>query len=234
MNFKSKNTAKREIIKISINWKLGIFGFIIIALFAVILYVMVIPLLRHEKLIEREGKLKAVVDSVVSLMQYYENAIRTRAYINDPSLPTTVEQAKTLILRNVRKMRYDVTEYIFILDGNGVMIMHPVKKELEGESMLSVKDHHGAFPFKDMALISQLKGETFIQYTWLSKWSKTVYEPQTTYAKYFYPWDWVICSSVYTQDIKDSIKKVTIVTSFYFIIITFCYLIILWDCPIFS
>ena len=123
-------------------------------------------------------------------------------------MPKTVAEAKKIIIKNLREMRYDKTECLFILDGDGKMILHPLKPELEGVNMLDVSDPTGLRVFREMVVNAQRDGDAFVQYSWQSKYSPIIFEPQMTYAKYDWSWDWVICSSLYTQDIVDAMSAI--------------------------
>ncbi len=210
---------------LSIQKKINIVGILIVLVFSIMVYFSILPYLAKEKNEERKGKLKAVVNSIISIMDHHETTLRLNFYgksvpngVNSSSnIPANLDEAKKNIIDIVREMRYDKTEYFFILDGNGTMIMHPLKPELEGMSMLNVKDINGIFLFRDIVYNSQRDNETFVNYTWESKYSPAIFEPQITYAKYFWKWDWIVCSSLYTQDIKDSMNALIAKTTFYII-----------------
>jgi serine phosphatase RsbU (regulator of sigma subunit) len=213
-NFSTSSFANK-ILRLSLRKKVNFIGLLIIVLFSVILFYKVLPLLEAGKLEERKGKLQAVVNSVTSLMLFYEHQVRKEAWKTDPSMPKNIEEAKAIVIKNIREMRYDKTEYFFILDGNGNMVMHPLKPELEKQNMMEVKNPAGYTIFKEMVLNSQRDNETFVQYTWQSKYSPIIFEPQTTYSKYVWQWDWVVCSGVYTQDILDSMKEINYLSAGY-------------------
>jgi len=194
----------------SLRWKINLIGIFIILIFSIIIYFLILPYMEKEKIEERQGKLRAVVNSVVSMMDNYERALRRDAWKTDPSMPMTIDEAKTMIIKSLREMRYDKSEYFFILDGNGNMVMHPMKPELEGKNMIGVKDPKGKALFRDMVFNSQRDTETFVSYIWQSKYSPVIFEPQTTYARYFWPWDWVVCTSLYTQDIIDAMRSIAL------------------------
>lgn len=217
-----KNNKKSSLLtvftRLSLRKKVNLVGLTVILLFAVILFLRVLPLLEQGKLEERRGKLKAVVNSVVSLMDFYERQIRSQAWKTDPTMPKNIAQAKKLIIKNLRQMRYDKTEYFFILDGRGKMVMHPLKPELEGKNMLDIKDHNGDAIFHSMVINSKRDSEAFVSFLWQAKYSPIIFEPQTTYAKYYWPWDWVVCSGVYTQDILDSMKEINYLSAGYIVL----------------
>jgi methyl-accepting chemotaxis protein len=172
------------------------------------------------------------VDSAVSLMSYYETNARNAAYTQatsteaDPAV--NISAAKKNASDDVEHIRYDKTEYVFILDRNGTMVMHPTKPELKGQSMVNEKNASGQRPFQEMITCAQQEGGCYVRYTWQSKWSNTVYEPYTTYCSYYWPWNWVVCSGVRTQDIVDATKKNTLQVTAYFALIAFVTSILLY------
>jgi serine phosphatase RsbU (regulator of sigma subunit) len=204
--------------QLSLRKKVNFIGIFIILLFSVILFVKVLPLLEAGKLEERRGKLRAVVNSVVSLIDHYERGLRKQSWKTDPTQPKNIEEAKARIIENLRHMRYDKTEYFFILDGKGKMVMHPLKPELEGQDMMDTKGPKGEAIFHDLVLESQRDSEAFVSYTWQSKYSPLIFEPQTSYAKYYWAWDWIVCSGVYTQDILDSMQEINYLSAGYVVV----------------
>ena len=217
-NTKTNIFSINTLTQLSLRKKVNFLGVFIILLFSVILFVKVLPLLETGKLEERRGKLRAVVNSVASLVDHYERGLRKQSWKTDPSQPKTIEEAKELIIKNLRYMRYDKTEYFFILDGKGKMVMHPLKPELEGQYMMDTKGPKGEPIFHDLVLNSQRDSEAFVSYIWQSKYSPLIFEPQTSYARYYWAWDWIICSGVYTQDILDSMKEINYLSAGYVVI----------------
>lgn len=226
----SIKTDKKSIKKknISLRWKLNIFGFLIVFIFAIFFYSTIVPLIKNQKLSERKEKLKAAVSCVVSLMNHYEEALRLESWKNDPKMPKTVDEAKAMILKNVKGMRYGKNDFFFILNGDGEMLLHPIKPELEDQNMMDYEDPEGNTPFKELTLEAQQNESTFVRHQWVTKWSETVYEPQLTYGEYFWPWNWIICTSNYIEDIQTSIRRIIIVSSVYFLIAAIVVFLVLY------
>ncbi len=206
---------RKKNLKISIRLKLGFFAMTVVLIFTVIVYGVVIPLVEREKHIEREATLKAITDSALSLIRYYEHGIRLKKWQTDPAFPSTRGEAQKRVIENLRQLKYGKDDHIFILNGSAELIMHPLKPELEGKNLEKIEAPDNSFPFRQMAVKAQQSDIVFVKYTWLSKWSMTVYEPQTTCAQYFYPWDWVVCTSMYTQDIDDAVGIIKRQTTIY-------------------
>lgn len=207
----------RKIKDLSIQWKIIFIIIFILFLFTIILFVFILPSIKSIKLEERKDKLSAVVNSIVSLMDYYEKSLRRGDWDNNPFIPETIQEAQGQIMHEVRQMRYEKNEYFFILDGQGRMVMNPLNPELEGKNVISIKDPRGNYVFKNIVLLAQRDGETFVTYLWKSKYNELVFEQQTSYARHYWPWDWIVCSGVYTQDILDSIQQLSIIAIFYII-----------------
>lgn len=228
-NSKLKSMTSLKIVSgLSLRKKVNFLGIFIILLFSVILFTRVLPLLEAGKLEERRGKLRAVVNTVVSLADHYEKGLRKNSWKENPAEPKSIEEAKAFIIKNLRQMRYDKTEYFFILDGQGKMILHPLKPELEGKYMMDTKGPQGDTIFRDLVINSQKDTETFVSYIWQSKYSPLIFEPQTSYAKYYWPWDWIICSGVYTQDILDSMKEINFLSAGYVVVTSMITILILF------
>jgi serine phosphatase RsbU (regulator of sigma subunit) len=188
-----------------INW-VGVF---IIVMFTVMIFGRILPGIKEGKLEERRGKLRAVVNAVVSNMDHYEQHLRAHSmgWKTETTMPVTLEDAQKSVLRDLREMRYDKTDYFFVLDGSGNVILHPLRPDLEGKNVMDLKGPDGTFVFRELVASSQRDDDAFVSYIWKSKYSETVYEPQTSYARYYWPWNWVVCSGVYTQDITEAAQE---------------------------
>lgn len=199
----------------SLRWRIHVTGAVIIAIFTVIIFTLLIPHFERERIQDREGKLKAVVALAASLVDFHAKSVRKRAWSPAPSMPRTVQEAKASVIRDLREARYDKTEVLFILDGEGNMVMHPLKPELEGKNLMEVTDPAGVRVFRDLVINAQRDGEAVVRYSWQSKYSPVILEPQMTYARYDWEWDWVICSSLYTQDINDAVATIRVRSALY-------------------
>ncbi|PHV12306.1 chemotaxis protein [Chitinimonas sp. BJB300] len=110
------------------------------------------------------------------------------------------EEAQARAKTELRSLRYDKTEYFWINDMTPVMVMHPIKPELEGKNLSETKDPAGKFLFVEFVKAVQSKGEGFVDYLWPKPGAdKPV--PKISYVKGFAPWGWVIGSGIYIDDI---------------------------------
>lgn len=87
------------------------------------------------------------------------------------------------------------------------MIMHPYKSELDGKDLRDFKDPQGKRLFVEMASVSQAHGGGFVDYLW-PKHDAVEPVPKVSYVKLFKPWNWIIGSGVYTDDVALEIKQI--------------------------
>jgi len=84
----------------------------------------------------------------------------------------------------------------------GKMVMHPIKPDLDGQDLLSLKDPTGKTFFGEMVAIAKREGFGFVSYMW-PKPGVTDPVPKLSYVKEFKPWGWIIGTGVYVDDIDN-------------------------------
>lgn len=84
---------------------------------------------RTSSLNEREDKLSAQVEATVSLVQHYYDQRQTLGE----------EAAKQQALDAIKALRYDESNYFWILDQKMQVVMHPIKPALNGQNARTLK-----------------------------------------------------------------------------------------------
>ena len=138
--------------------------------------------------------------SYVRLMKETGWIIGTGAYLDN-----TVQAFKKKAIETIKNMRYGKSGYFWINDLNGVIIVHPIKPQLNGKNLYNLKDKKGNQIFKMMIDVCKKKGKGFVKYWW-TKPGSSVPEPKLSYVKLFKPWGWIIGSGIYIDNIKKEIK----------------------------
>ncbi|MBB6482404.1 methyl-accepting chemotaxis protein [Spirochaeta isovalerica] len=126
------------------------------------------------------------------------------------------EEAMQEAMDLIENMKYDGTNYFWINDTDLAMVMHPNNpKELKPEwyvpgGISTVTDPEGNQIFKDMVdvVLKSEDGEGFTEYMW----DKPGFEnegpkPKLSFVKLLEPWQWVIGSGIYIDDINVEIAK---------------------------
>jgi methyl-accepting chemotaxis protein len=90
----------------------------------------------HQTLIdERIDKVRSLSETSLSMVK--------AAYARYQSGELSEEAAKTLVNDQMRKLRYGRDEYFFVIDYDGVQVMHGVRPEREGKNFYTALDTAG-------------------------------------------------------------------------------------------
>lgn len=178
-------------------------GFLVLAIFLLALY-------RSSMVEQRQDKVRNMVENIYALVDYYHNKVEKEGM--------SEADAKSYAFQVIRDLPYDVNGYTWINDMNGVMIMHPAMPELEGKNLIAFKDLKGTYLFKEFIHTVQTKGEGFVSYMWPKpNEPKDKPYPKLSYVKGYAPWNWVIGSGIYIDDIDTAFWHAAIISGSLFI-----------------
>lgn len=190
-------SEKSFISNISVNNKIN--GILVFAIFALLIVTILgIIDLRGSIYKEKREQLQSNVQVAQALVNSYVSRVKTGEL--------TTEDAQKRALKAINKLRYDNTNYFWVMDDNANIIMHPIKPELDGKNQAGVKDPKGKAIFVEMADKAKQKGSGFVNYVW----SKPKMDPQKQFEKIAYvsktsDWGWVIGTGLYVDDINKDI-----------------------------
>ncbi len=149
--------------------------------------------LKEDLMMEKEQELARLVDTVTSIANNYA-ALEQKGELSK-------EEAQKRAMETIAMMRYNGSDYFFILDTNGHMIMHPFNADLVGQDVSGVKDINGVYTTREFVKIAREKGAGALQYVW-PKPGETNATPKMSYAKMFSAWNWVFVSGAYIDDLN--------------------------------
>ena len=119
----------------------------------------------------------------------------------------SVEEIKKIIKDALRPIRFNKGRgYYFAFDLDGIETLFPVRPDMEGKNMLSVRGGKGELAVSDMLDVIRKKGEGFYNYTWPKPGEKG-YFPKIAFAKLFEPTGWVIGTGEYLDDVEKDIQE---------------------------
>jgi methyl-accepting chemotaxis protein len=143
----------------------------------------------------RQYQTQTQVQSAYSIIEHFYN-LQQQGELS-------LEEAQEKAQQTVGSARYGDNDYFWINDMNSVVVMHPIKPQLNGQNLSKLKDSNGKRIFP--AFVQQVKknGEGFVDYLWAKPGSD---EPvaKLSYVKGFTPWGWVVGTGIYIDDV-DSI-----------------------------
>ncbi|WP_316980307.1 methyl-accepting chemotaxis protein [Shumkonia mesophila] len=150
--------------------------------------------IRHTLMEDRKVKTEHVVQVVGALAGHYHALQKSGAL--------SPEAAQKAALGEISSLRYGSGEYFAVQSYDNVMLMHPIKPELNGKSLAGTKGPDGQLIFDILVRLGKENGGGFVEYLWPKPGaSKPV--PKISYVTPFAPWQWVISSGIYVDDVTD-------------------------------
>jgi methyl-accepting chemotaxis protein len=112
-----------------------------------------------------------------------------------------VADAQKRALARVAALRYGSDDYFWINDMHPRMMMHPIKPEMNGNDLSTFKDPNGKALFVDFVNVVRKDGAGFVPYEW-PKPGFNKPQPKLSYVAGFAPWNWVVGTGVYIDDLN--------------------------------
>ncbi len=156
-------------------------------------------LLQSEKLMVVE-----LTNTAYSLLENYQLRVNRGELTQEDAL----ERAK----ERLRNFRYgdQGNGYFWIVNSKYISIMHPFSGR-EGLSDYGLADEMENYYVRDIVQVALRDGSGFIEYMYPDPVTNTV-QTKITYLRYFEPWDWIIGTGIYFDEIQSGIlstKKIT-------------------------
>ncbi len=141
----------------------------------------------------RKTALKTQVELSYGILQHYHRLAGTGELSEDA--------AKGAALQALESMRAENDTYYFnIYDTGYRLLMHPFRKDLVGKDMKDFRTDDGVRIYYDQVEAARAGGG-FVNYRWAKPGSKGEVE-KVAYAGLFAPWNWVVSSGVYMDDVQ--------------------------------
>ena len=167
------------------------FAGVVLGLLAVGIFSLYV--LRDNLMEDRRLKTRNVVESVLGVVDYFHK--------QQQAGNLSEEEAKRQAMDSLRNVRYDGKEYFWVQDRNLVMLMHPIKPDMEGKSQAALKDPNGKLFFQEMENVVKASGKGFVDYLW-PKPGFDQPAPKISYVAEFPAWGWVVGSGIYVDDVN--------------------------------
>jgi methyl-accepting chemotaxis protein len=177
--------------QLKIKYKLWLFAGVAVAGLSLYMLVSAVSL-RNMLDAEKQLKTRHVVEVAYGVLENFQRLS------NEGRM--TEQEAKTAAIAAVRSLRYEGSDYFWINDMRPVMILHPIKTELEGTDLSDYKDSDGKRLFTEFVDIVRKQNSGFVYYLWPKP---GVDKPvrKLSFVKGFAPWGWVIGSGIYLDDV---------------------------------
>ncbi len=146
-------------------------------------------------------KTQHIVESTLGTLEYFHSL--------QESGQLTQQQAQQQAKNALSKLRYGRNDYVWINDLAPNMIMHAMSPALDGKSLADYKDPDGKEIFNEFARIAKQQGSGFFSYRWPMPGANAPVD-KISYVQLFSPWNWVIGSGVYLDDIDREFRATAI------------------------
>ena len=168
---------------------------------------------------DRRLKTRNVVESVLGVVDYFHK--------QQQAGKLSEEEAKRQAMDSLRNVRYDGKEYFWVQDRNLVMLMHPIKPDMEGKSQAALKDPNGKLFFQEMENVVKASGKGFVDYLW-PKPGFDQPAPKISYVAEFPAWGWVVGSGIYVDDVNAVFRQQALLFSIMVVITLAILSVISW------
>lgn len=140
--------------------------------------------------------IKHEVETVVSLLHEF-NAEIEAGIIEE-------ENAIKLAKQVIRNLKYGDDSYFWVDTKEGINVVLPGNEEREGLSRWNLQDKKGNYLIQDI-IKSATSGDGYSEY-WFPRPGEQVAVPKRSYAAYFEPFNWIVGTGNYIDDIEKAVN----------------------------
>lgn len=174
-----------------------------IFLFVISMFMIIIPLLKHELMEDKREMILELTNSAWSILE--------NLHTKENEALLTRQEAQKRAVKTIQFLRYgkERKNYFWITDTTPVMIMHPYRDDLNGINLSNYADKQEKKLFQEMVETAQKHGGGFVDYLWQRNDNQAKIVPKISYVKIFTPWGWVIGTGIYLDDVEKEISTIS-------------------------
>ncbi len=174
-----------------------------ILLFVLTIFLIIIPRFKENIMSGKREMIKELTNSAWSILSKYENDERTGLLSREDAQQTAISR--------IQYLRYgeESKDYFWITDMTPKMIMHPYRPDLNGKDLVNFTDPHGKKLFVEFVETVKKSGSGYVDYMWQWKDDSLHIVPKLSYVKLYKPWNWVIGTGIYIEDVNKEISALT-------------------------
>ena len=157
----------------------------------------------------RFERMKGYDDSVKFQIQNTISILKT-FYEEEQNGTLSHEQAQKEAIKIIKNIRYgdDSSGYFWIDATDCTLIAHPILPQNEGQNRKNLKDKNGVTIIKKiLSVVNENKEGGFSEFYFTKSDGITV-APKRTYSMLFKPWNWIISSGNYYDDINVELQQI--------------------------
>jgi len=205
----------KKLLSGSVRNKIILIGLFPILLFVLLTWFYIIPSYRADIYEEKQIMTREMVNASLNLINNF--------YQEEQSGLISREEAQQYAINAIESMTFgeDNLDYFWINDFNPNMIMHPFRPDLVGQDLSSIEDPDGLRLFVEFVEVCKKDGSGFVPYQWQYYNDTNRVEPKLSYVASFEPWQWIIGTGVYVNDVDATVqaRSLTITAALIFVVI---------------
>ena len=201
------STAAPRRLRGRLDWRDFFFHFVFptllaITLFITAIYAIFLPTFERSLLDRKQEMIRELTNSAWSILNGYQRDERAGRL--------TRAQAQAMATSMIELLRYgrEGKDYFWLQDMQPRMIMHPYRRDLNGQDVSSFRDPRGVRIFVEFADLVRRGREGYVEYVWQWNDDPSRLVPKESYIKGFQPWGWIIGTGIYVEDVKQEIKLI--------------------------
>jgi PAS domain S-box-containing protein len=184
-------------------WRFVLPSLLVLIIVAVAISVVAIPFFRSHLMEQKKQTISELTLESWQILDYWHN----RAVSGE----LTQEQARNRAIEQLRSMRYgeDLKDYFWVTNLEPVMVMHPYLPDLEGRDLSNYRDPEGKLLFVESVETVKSGGSGYVDYRWQWQDDPDRVVPKLSHVRLFEPWDWIVGTGVYIDDVEQETRAVT-------------------------
>ncbi len=174
-----------------------------IALFLTSFYLIIIPAIEKNNIDRKREMIRELTTSAWNIFAKLDRDVQKGML--------SKEQAQRQAIDQIRNLHYgrELKDYFWINDMHPRMVVHPYRPDLDGKDLTEYTDQHGKRIFVEMVKLVESSGDGYVEYMWQWKDEKKRVLPKISYVKGFTPWDWIIGTGIYIDDVEAETAAIT-------------------------
>lgn len=144
---------------------------------------------------EKKAQSKHLSESAMGVIEYFHQLAASGQLASS--------EAQEYAMNALKTATYGDNGYFWINSGDGDLLMQPYTPERVGINWSDLTDGKGNLVFREF--VSRAKsGGDWVSYYWTKPNSRVEY-PKISYVVYFAPWDWVLGTGLYLDDMQRNV-----------------------------
>ena len=157
--------------------------------------------LRASMMDDRKLQTKHIVENGMGVVQHFHRLAQAGKL--------SEAEAKKAATETLRVMRYDDSNYIFVVTTDNHFVLLPPKPAQEGSDASNLKDTNGKLIIRELVKTAA-SGGGFVDY-WFPKAGNPEPHPKLSYAASFAPWGWIVGTGIYIDDVNAAFRSIALV-----------------------